>query len=250
MSRPRENDRLESHARRLEGRRLIQACLDGEIDESSPRLRQLLASDATLRDELHGFREMESLLRKRPESPDLSAGILESLQDRPVFLPAQRHGRSNGLRIGLAACLALGAGSLLLMVARVKETPSATQLATTHPSDLVTEARNAIRDITGQARAHAQPIVIAPGTDAGDKYEPVHANLAAADAGDPRLMASQMVGADKVRIERAGLSFVNPGPGRGSPAAMMYLGAQPDAMYSGSKFQRSDMVRSSSETRK
>lgn len=248
------SDRLDAHARRLEGRKLIQACMDREISEDSPELRSALAGDSQLRQEFDDFRRLDALLQKPVASIDFSSKLLADLQNRPVFLPAQQRGRSAfaGFGVGLAASLVLGAGTLWVTLATLR---SQAPLQSIAQADVLGEARQAIRSITGTSLAHTmpeRPYVIEPASESSQL--PDIDSIASTKDADPRLLASQMAGAGAVRIERTGLSFVNPGPDRSprpsgrTQAALLELNTQPNAIYSGGKSRRSDVYRASAVT--
>jgi len=250
------SDHLDAHARRLEGRKLIQACMDREIAEDSPELRSALAGDSRLRQEFDDFRRLDALLQKPVPSIDFSSKLIADLQDRPVFLPAQPRGRSlfAGFGVGLAASLVLGAGTLWITLATLR---SQAPLQSIAQADVLGEARKAIRSITGTSLAQTMSdrrYVIEPASESSQL--PDIESIASTHDADPRLLASQMAGAGAVRIERTGLSFVNPGPdrssnsgtGRRARAALVEWNSQPDAMYSGGKFRRSDIARASAVT--
>lgn len=244
---------LDVVARRVEGRRLIQACLDGEISDQSPKFRAMLARDEQLRSEYEEFRRLGEMLRSPSPSSDVSARILAELQDRPVFLPAPRSSRRAAFGVRIAASLALCAGATWLTLAALRS-PLPTQSIA--QADLVNDARQAIRNITGSPVGNRpqHSYVIAPVSETSDA--PDIESIVAAHNTDPRVVANQMAGTGAVRIERAGLSFVNPGPDRFSSsnqsrrarAAVLQWNTQPDAMYSGGKFQRSDVYRAAAVT--
>ncbi|MBX3379684.1 MAG: hypothetical protein KF805_06290 [Phycisphaeraceae bacterium] len=246
---------LDAHARRMEGRRLIQACLDREIAADSPRLRALLSEDEQLRCEFDEFRRLDAILQQPSHGVDVSSKILAELQQRPVFLPARRQKRFSftGFGVGLAASLALGAGTLWLTLAALR---SPAPFQTIAQNDVIGEAREAIRSITGNSLASRsqRPYVIAPVSESSQLPD-IESILSSSEA-DPRFLARQMAGAGSVRIERTGLSFVNPGPDRSTNsgkdrrtrAALLEWNNQPDAMYSGGKFRRSDIARASAVT--
>lgn len=248
------SENLDAHARRLEGRKLIQACMDREISADSPQLRSALSRDARLREEFDDMCRLDALLQSPAPSTDLSSRILADLQTRPVFLPAKPRVRSAfaGFGVGLAASLVLGAGTLWVTLATLR---SQAPLQSVAQADVLGEALQAIRSITGTSLAHSAPerhYVIEPASESSqlpdiDSMAPTH------DA-DPRLLASQMAGAGAVRIERTGLSFVNPGPDRTprssgrAQAALLEWSTQPNAVYSGGKSRRSDVCRATAVT--
>lgn len=245
------SDNLDAHALRLEGRKLIQACMDREISEDSPQLRNALARDAQLRQEFDDFRHLDALLQKPSPTSDLSTKILAQLQNRPVFLPSPAPKRSAfaGFGIGLAASIAIGAGTLWLTLTTLRAPAPLQSLA---QADVLGEARDAIRIITGTSLTQRGPYVIAPVAESSQLPD-IDAIASTHDA-DPRLLASQMAGTGAVRIERSGLSFVNPGPDRTSrpsgraQAALLEWNTQPNAVYSGGKSRRSDVSRASAVT--
>lgn len=248
------SESLDAHARRLEGRKLIQACMDREISEDFPPLRAALARDARLRQEFDDMRRLEAMLQTPAPSSDLSAKILADLQNRPVFLPSPSRGRSafSGFGIGLAASLAIGAGTVWLTLTTLR---SPAPLQSIAQADVLGEAREAIRNITGTSLAHSAPLrayVIEPASESSQV--PDIDSIAMAHDADPRLLASQMAGTGAVRIERTGLSVVNPGPARTpSPsgrasAALLEWNTQPNAIYSGGKSRRSDVYRAAAVT--
>lgn len=242
----------DAHVLRAEGRRLIQACLDREISAESPRLRALLEADAQLRHEFDEFRRLDAMLQQPSPATDISASILAELQDRPVFLPTARRERSifENVGFGIAAALAFSAGTFWLTLAALRTHTPTQSIAQT---DLVSDAREAIRNTVATPHA-SQPhssYVIAPTMESS--VVPDFESIVETPGADPRTVANQMAGSGAVRIERTGLSFVNPGPDRFSSAtpsrraraAVLQWNTQPDAMYSGSKFQRSDVYRAS-----
>lgn len=242
---------LEAHARRLEGRKLVQAFMDGEISDEFGPLCAALAADPQLRKEFEEMRRLGSLLQSPLPAADLSASILAKLQDRPVFLPSPMQSRSPfaGFGLGLAASLAIGAGTAWLTLATLRA-PS--PLGSIAQSDVLGEARDAIRSITGASLAEPgqhRSYVITPASESSQF--PDIGSLASAHDADPRLLASQMAGTGAVRIERSGLSFVNPGPDRApsrstrTRAAVLEWNTLPDAVYSGGKSRRSDVYRAS-----
>lgn len=247
------SEHLDVFARRVEGRQLIQSYLDGEISSQSPKLRALLAQDEQLRSEFEEFRQLGEMLRSPSPSSDISAQILAELQDRPVFLPAPLPKRSAAFGVRIAASLALCAGATWLTLAALR-TPLPTQSIA--QTDLVNDARQAIRNITGSpvGSPTLRSYVIAPVSESS--VAPDIESIVTAHNADPRAVANQMAGTGAVRIERTGLSFVNPGPERFSSAnqsrraraAVLQWNTQPDAMYSGGKFQRSDVYRAAPVT--
>ncbi|MGH7244483.1 MAG: hypothetical protein ACREJD_13815 [Phycisphaerales bacterium] len=263
-SRPPNSDSFqtfEAHALRLEGRKLIQACLDREISEDSPRLRALLARDAQLRQEFEEFRQLDGILMQPAGAVDLSAKILADLQNRPVFLPAQSKKRSSfaGFGIGLAASLAIGAGTIWITLAGLHSPPPLQSLAqSTKLPDLLGDAREAIRNITGMTLAQDSPqhspisYVIAPVAESSQL--PDIDSITSANDADPRQLANQMAGTGAVRIERSGLCVVNPGPdrtpapSRHTRAAVLEWNTQPNAMYNGGKSRRSDVYQTAAVT--
>lgn len=245
---------LEAHARRLEGRKLIQACMDREISADSPKLRKALSGDAQLRQEFDDFCRLDAMLQSPAPSTDVSSRILAELQNRPVFLPSPTPRRSafTGFWFGLAASLALGAGTIWLTLAALRSPAPLQSLA---QADVLGEAREAIRNITGTSLAHTAPLrpyVIEPASESSQL--PDIDSIAMSHDADPRLLASQMAGTGAVRIERTGLSVVNPGPARSpSPsgrasAALLEWNTQPNAIYSGGKSRRSDVYRAAAVT--
>ncbi|MBX3390185.1 MAG: hypothetical protein KF691_12125 [Phycisphaeraceae bacterium] len=249
------SEHLDVVARRVEGRQLIQAFLDGDISAQSPKLRALLASDEQLRQELEDFQQLGEMLRSPSPSSDLSAQILAELQDRPVFLPAPLPRRSVASSIGvrIAAALALCAGVMWISLAALRNPIPTQSIAQT---DLVSDARQAIRNTTGSpvGNPSQHSYVIAPVAETS--IVPDIESIVMTRNTDPRAVANQMAGTGAVRIERTGLSFVNPGPdrfansnqSRRARAAVLQWNTQPDAMYSGGKFQRSDVYRAAAAT--
>jgi len=240
---------LEAHARRLENRKLVQAFMDGEISDEFPPLCAALAADPQLRKEFEEMRRLGAMLQSPLPATDLSASILAKLQDRPVFLPSPKQSRRPfaGFGAALAASLAIGAGTVWLTLAALRAPAPLQSIA---QADVLGEARDAIRNITGTSLAEQdghRAYVIAPASESS-QFPDVGSLVSAHDA-DPRLLASQMAGNGAVRIERSGLSFVNPGPDRApsqstrTRAAVLEWNTLPDAVYSGGKSRRSDVYR-------
>lgn len=248
------SENLDAHARRLEGRKLIQACMDREISADSPQLRSALSRDTRLREEFDDMCRLDALLQSPAPATDLSSRILADLQNRPVFLPSSAPRRSAfaGFGIGLAASLALGAGTIWVTLAALR---SPAPLQSIAQADVLGEAREAIRNITGTSLAHAmpqRPYVIEPASESSQV--PDIDSIAMAHDPNPRLLANQMAGNGAVRIERTGLSVVNPGPARTpnpsgrASAALLEWNTQPNAIYSGGKSRRSDVYRATAVT--
>lgn len=258
------NNKLEQHARRIEGRRLTQAFLDGEMSTPSPRLRELLASDPVLRQEWNDYESLGQLLAELPKSNDLSSSILSTLKDRPVFLPHEPAKRSKlpAISLGLAASLAIASGILWISTAGTKPdsqtqiafvpaptiAPSEATPSNPAPPDLLGDARETIWSTTGvpsEERDRRRNLLMTRATDGiivpnAEELAPAHY----ASDFDARKAAGKMAGKSKV-IERSGASVVNPGPQFASftPAsreAAMIFKAMPNAEYSGGRSRASD----------
>ncbi len=244
---------LDLHARRLEGRRLMQAVLDGEASSSTPRFRQLVESDPMLREEFQTYRELGSILRQMPGSPDVTANVLSALNSRPVFLPQQprRSKFSPKSAVALAACLALSGAVLWLSFFELEPARSRTlRAALQRHTDVVGDAREVIRSTTGTNYASlSRPgaLVISPASETGQIPDLEQlSRVATVDDADPRLTAAQMAADSKLLIGRAGLSVINPGPATsasGPRKAMVAWSSLPDAEYSGGRSRRSDSFR-------
>ncbi|MBS0191109.1 MAG: hypothetical protein U0573_14870 [Phycisphaerales bacterium] len=242
MNRP--ENRMELHARRTEGRRMIQSMLDGDISENSPRLRTLLAADPVLARELDEYRILRSQLAALPRGRDQSAEILSRLPafanatGRPESGRVYRFLRSAGL--GLAASVALGA-SLFLVSSNALRSGSRETAA-----DLFGDARQNIRQTTGFSLADRVRGRFLPGAD--PNLIPDIESITGDDA-DLRRAAKDMAGEKEVCIERSGLSIVNPGPqlAHTTPAsreaAAVIWTSTPNAEYSGGRGRASDTPR-------
>lgn len=228
--------------------------MDREISADSPQLRSALSRDTRLREEFDDMCRLDALLQSPAPATDLSSRILADLQNRPVFLPSSAPRRSAfaGFGIGLAASLALGAGTIWVTLAALR---SPAPLQSIAQADVLGEAREAIRNITGTSLAHAmpqRPYVIEPASESSQV--PDIDSIAMAHDPNPRLLANQMAGNGAVRIERTGLSVVNPGPARTpnpsgrASAALLEWNTQPNAIYSGGKSRRSDVYRATAVT--
>lgn len=220
--------RREEPSHRDEGRQLMHAVLDGDIDECSPRLQELLNLDPALREEWSELRRLESAFASPLTTPDVSERVLARLQSQQ---------ERNDLRIspffgGLAASVAIGslvAWVLLAPSGGTASNPTAT-LATGVPQPipvgapsvsgeekLVEDARRAIAQTTGR------PVGV-------DSWHPTSAPViefsgeldsqvrqAVRQQSTPQ---QKLAGGSDVAITRAGLAFVNPGPTR-TPVAKL-----------------------------
>lgn len=229
---PRNSARLrlrrDEPSHRDEGRQLMHAVLDGEIDEHAPRLQELLNLDPVLRAEFDELRALEAAFAAPLNSPDLSERVLARLQSQREL----NERRISPFFGGLAASLAVGsllAWALLVRVGGASSNPTAT-LATAvsqpisvgAPAEsseerLVEDARRAIAQTTGRSIGregwHA---TVAPVIDLGGELD-AHMRQAVREQAMPQ---QKLASGSDVAITRAGLAFVNPGPAR-TPVAKL-----------------------------
>jgi len=218
----------EEPSHRDEGRQLMHAVLDGEIDEQSPRLQELLHLDPVLRAEFAELRALESSFASPLSTPDVSERVLARLQGQRDV----RDRRISPFFGGLAASVAIG--SLIAWVALNRTGDAASNPTTTlatvvtqaipvgAPSisseeRIVEDARRAIAQTTGRpiGRESWRPTT-APVIDlAGELDSRVRQAVREQSAPSPVINS----GGD-VAITRAGLAFVNPGPTR-TPVAKL-----------------------------
>lgn len=217
----------EEPSHRDEARQLMHAVLDGEIEEHSARLQELLNLDPVLRLEFEQLRAMESAFARPLMSPDVSERVLVRLQEQ-----RQRSARHiSPLFGGLAASVAVGSVVVWAMLGRGGDTsssPTAT-LASVAPlavsvgapsssseERIVEDARRAIAQTTGRPviRDALHPIA-GPVIEIGGEFDtPLRHAIREQVAPQPKLASSD------VAITRAGLAFVNPGPTR-TPVAKL-----------------------------
>jgi hypothetical protein len=229
---PRKSAYLRLHreepAHRDEGRQLMHAALDGEIDEQSPRLQELLQLDPVLRAEFAELRALESAFASPLSTPDVSERVLARLQ-------AQKVVKDRGISPffgGLAASVAIGSLVAWLALDRTGGTassPTAT-LATvvtqaipvgapsmSSEERLVEDARRAIAETTGRPIGRdSWRLTTAPVIDVGGELD-LQVRRAVREQPAPSQAIS---GGGDVAITRAGLAFVNPGPTR-TPVAKL-----------------------------
>jgi hypothetical protein len=223
---------------REEARRMMQAVLDGEISEESPRLQELLRLDPVLSAEFDDLQKLEILLTQRPAAVDLSDRVLAELRVRQSQRVAPRLSPLFG---GLAASVAIGSLVVWAMIGRAGS-PSPSTMPTLAAADLHTslavgaprvsdeerlieDARLAIQQTTGGSlregrEGHLWSANLAMGqpNDLAD-----HVDQAARRAITERASASEPAAltiGHAVAVSRAGITFVNPGPSR-TPVATL-----------------------------
>lgn len=229
-------------AHREEARRMMQAVLDGEISEESPRLQELLRLDPVLNAEFDELQKLDILLTQRPAAVDLSDRVLAELRVRQAQRVAPRLSPFFG---GLAASVAIGSLVVWAMIGRSgSPSPSTmptlaaaglntglnTGLAVGAPSvsaeeRLIEDARLAIQQTTGRSlrdrhEGKREPLNLAIGQP-NDLAEQV--DQATRRAISERAAVNEPVApatGNAVAISRAGITFVNPGPSR-TPVAKL-----------------------------
>lgn len=242
MSRPTPNAHLRLHRdeppHRDEARRMMQAVLDGEISEESPRLQELLRLDPVLSAEFDDLQKLDVLLTQRPAAVDLSDRVLSELRVRQSQRAAPRLSPLFG---GLAASLAIGSLLVWTMAGRAGSPSPSTMptlaaaglhagLAVGAPGvsteeRLIEDARLAIQQTTGRSlrdRREGHPwssnLAIGQPSDLADHVDQAtrRAISERASMNEPAAPAT----GNAVAISRAGITFVNPGPSRTPVAAL------------------------------
>lgn len=220
--------RRDEPSHRDEGRQLMHAVLDGEIDEQSPRLQELLNLDPVLRAEFDELRRLETVFAAPLTTPDISERVLARLQAEQQR-PVRRIGPFFG---GLAAAVAIGSAALWVVfggsvgsggvplaaptLATVPAIPAGAPSLSSEER-LVEDARQAIAQTTGRAFvARDMWQLTASPMESGGASLPT-----ASQASRVQPAAAQTLTAgNDVAITRAGLAFVNPGPVR-TPVAKL-----------------------------
>lgn len=225
-------------AHREEARRMMQAVLDGEISEESPRLQELLHLDPVLRAEFDELQKLEILLTQRPAAVDLSDRVLTELRVRQTRRVAPRLSPFFG---GLAASVAIGSMLVWAMIGRSGNPGPSTMptlataglhagLAVGAPGvsaeeRLIEDARLAIQQTTGRSlhdrrEGKHEPLNLAVGqpNDLADRVDQATRRAVSERAAMNEPLAPATGNA--VAISRAGITFVNPGPSR-TPVAKL-----------------------------
>lgn len=245
--RPASNSHLRLHRdeppHREEARRMMQAVLDGEISDESPRLQELLRLDPVLSAEFDDLQKLDILLTQRPPAADVSEGVLAQLRANQARETAPRLSPLFG---GLAASVAIGS-MLLWVVSGHGGGPGSSSIPTlaasslhggapssipvgapdtTSEERLIEDARLAIQQTTGRSLRgdRTNTTVVAVGNP-GDPTDLVLSNQVA--QATRRAIGERAARVDAgssttnlVAISRAGISVVNPGPMR-TPVATL-----------------------------